>query len=212
MNLVASRPFTVVVQVSVSILLLCWCAVPAHAQRPGKFNIGVAATTVHPTDDDVRPTVGVGFTVTRIPRSGWGFTAGFNWFEPDIEGAFLGFAEQVGALRVRPVMGGPSYTFMHGSLATMLSVIGGPSFNRMRIHDNMRDRVELASDEKNVSVAIRPGVNLSYAVKPRVAITGFGGYMFNRPEFTFRTAAGEINNAWSADAVLVGVGVTVAVF
>lgn len=187
-----------------------WVSPPAAC--PGKFNVGLAATAVHPTDDDVRPTVGVGFTVTRIPRSGWGITAGFNWFEPDIEGAFVGIGETIGTLRVRPVMGGVSYTVMRGRLATMLSVIGGPSFNRMRIRDEVRDRLEIASDERDVSVAIRPGVNLSYAVKPRFAITGFGGYMFNRPDFTFRTAAGQTSNTWSADALVLSVGMTVAVF
>jgi hypothetical protein len=194
-----------------SILLLFCYAVPAHAQRPGKFTVGVAATSIRPADDDVRPTVGVGVTVARVPRPGWGMTGALNWFESDIEGAFIDIGDTIGRLEVRPLMGGVSYTIMQGRLATGFSMVAGPSFNRVWISDEVRDRLDV-SDRNDVSIAVRPGVNLSYAVQPRVAITGFGGYLFNRPHFRFRTSAGEIRNAWKADAVVLSAGVAVALF
>lgn len=177
----------------------------------------MSATSVHPSDEDVRPTIGVGLTISRVPKAGWGFTGAFNWFESDIEGAFLGVDETIGKLRVRPLMGGVSYTLMSGRLATSFSVVGGPAFNRMRLSDSVRDRVEVVADDVDdavgtISLAVRPGVNVSYALKSRIALTGFGGYLFNRPEFTFRTAAGEIRNRWKADALVFSAGVTVALF
>jgi hypothetical protein len=195
-----------------SLLVLLWSAAPAHAQRVGKFSVGVAATEVKPIDDDVRSTVGVGVTLARVPRSGWAFTGALNWFESDLNGAFVGIADKIGTLRVRPLMGGISYTVMQGRLATIFSIVGGPSFNRMHIFDAARDRVEVTSDVKQTSIAVRPGVNLSYAVKPRLAITGFGGYLIDRPKFTFRTAAGQTRNTWKADAVVVSGGLAVSLF
>jgi hypothetical protein len=194
-----------------SLFVLLWFAAPAYAQREGKFSVGVAATAVKPTDDDVHSTVGVGLTLARVPKSGWAFTGALNWFESDLNGSFLGLDGTIGSLRVRPLMGGVSYTVMQGRLATSFSIVGGPSFNRMRIDDDMTSRVN-AADEKDISLAVRPGVNLSYAVQPRVAITGFGGYLIDRPKFTFRTGAGETRNAWKADAVVISGGVAISLF
>jgi hypothetical protein len=200
-------------RICVSCILLCWFSSPAFAQRAGKVTVGVAATSVQPSDEDVRPTVGVGPTVGLVPKARWRFSGALNWFESDIEGGFVGVNETIGTLRVRPLMGGVSYTIMHGPLATSFSVVGGPAFNRVRLREAVRERVEIDNDSAGVtSVAIRPGVNVSYWLKPRFALTGFGGYLFNRPEFTFRTAAGEIRNRWKADALVLSAGVAVALF
>ena len=200
-----------------SVLIVCCCSTPAFAQRPGKVAVGVSATSVRPADSDLRPTLGVGITVSRVPKAGWGFSGALNWFESDLEGDFAGVNATIGKLRVRPLMGGVSYTIMSGNLATSFSVVGGPAFNRVLLRDEFLNRVTLVSDDAEasagkVSVAVRPGVNLSYAVRPRVAITGFGGYLFNRPEFTFRTTTGDIRNAWNADAFVVSGGVTFSLF
>jgi outer membrane protein W len=198
-------------------VVLCWFSAPAYAQREGKVAVGVSATSVRPADEDVRPTVGVGLTVGRVPKAGWGITAALNWFESDLEGDFAGIDGTIGTLRVRPLMGGVSYTLMSGRLATSFSVVGGPAFNRMRLSDAVRDRIGVVADDVDdeagkISVAVRPGVNVSYAIKPRIAVTGFGGYLFNRPEFTFRTAAGEIRNGWKADALVLSAGVSLSLF
>ena len=206
----ATTPMTMAKLLCVS-MMLCGCAAPAYAQRPGKVAVGVSTTSVRPADDDVRPALGVGFTIARVPRKGWGPSGALNWFESDIEGAFVGVGETIGRLEVRPLMGGVSYTIMEGRLATSFSIVGGPAFNRIRLDDDVRNRVGL-SDRRDVSFAVRPGVNLSYAVQPRLAITGFGGYLFNRPHFTFSSAGGEIGNSWKADALVLSVGVAVSLF
>lgn len=198
-------------------LLLLVGAFPAHAQRPGKFSVGVSVTSVQPSDTDLESTVGVGLTVGRVVRKGWGVTGALNWFEPDLHGGFAGVDDTIGRMRIRPLMGGVNYTIMTGRLAISPGLVAGPAFNRVRLREAARDRVELVESDAEssvgkVSVAVRPGVNLSYAVQPRVAITGFGGYLFNRPEFTFRTPAGELRKRWKTDALVLSAGVAVALF
>ena len=54
---------------------------------------------------------------------------------------------------------------------------------------------------------MRPGVGITWTVAPRVAIIGFAGYSFNRPDLFYRSADGtEYRNEWKADAILLSVG------
>jgi hypothetical protein len=63
------------------------------------------------------------------------------------------------------------------------------------------------------SFAVRPGVGLTYTVAPRVALIGFGGYIVNRPDVTYRDTSGqEFRNRWKADAFLVSGGVVFSLF
>lgn len=58
------------------------------------------------------------------------------------------------------------------------------------------------------SIAVRPGVNVTVTVAPRVAIVGFGGCLFNRPDTLYRDRAGaEFRNRWKADSIVVSAGV-----
>ena len=67
-------------------------------------------------------------------------------------------------------------------------------------------------DAKN-SFAVRPGVGVTWTVAPRVAIIGFAGYRFNRPDLVYRSAAGtEYRNQWNADAILLSVGAVYSLF
>ena len=200
-----------------TIALCLWCH-PAQAQTAGRFTVGVSATMVRPSAPDLRPTTGVGVVLGRGSRPGWGITGALNWFEVDVEGAFAGIDGPLGTLRVRPLMAGPSYTFVHGRVATSLSLVGGPAFSRVRLDDSVRDRVTLVSGSRfeeevgTFTLAVRPGASVSYALTRRVALTGFGGYLFNRPRFTLRTGGEESVTRWSADALVLSTGVAVSVF
>jgi hypothetical protein len=177
----------------------------------------VALTSVRPAASDLRPATSVGIVVGRGRRAGWGITGALNWFESDVEGGFAGIGDEVGKLRVRPLMAGASYTVVRGRVAASASLLAGPAFNRLRVTDEVRDRLRLAGGDPeegfgSVTLAIRPGASLYYSLTPRVALTGFGGYLLNRPRFTLRTSAGEVRNTWNANAVVVSAGVMVAVF
>jgi hypothetical protein len=184
--------------------------VPAHAQTEGRVSVGASATLVAPTDDDVDSTVGVGPLVRLNPRPGWGPAGALNWFRADLtnpSGAGGPFAR----LRIRPLMAGVAYSIRNGPLITSFSVVAGPSFNHVELHDDFEPGGG-AVDVEN-SLAVRPGVGVTWTVAPRVAVVGFGGYMWNRPDTTYRNAAGlEVRNRWHADAAVLSVGAVYSLF
>jgi hypothetical protein len=184
--------------------------VPAHAQTEGWVSVGASTTFMAPADSDVESTLGFGPLVRLNPRKGWGFAGALNWFQPDLinpSGAGGAFAR----LRVRPLMAGVAYSIQKGALITSFSVVGGPSFNHVEFDGDFAPAGAAISVEN--SVAVRPGVGLTWTVAPRVAIVGFGGYMWNRPDMTYRSAAGvELQNPWRADAAVLSVGAVYSLF
>ena len=50
-------------------------------------------------------------------------------------------------------------------------------------------------------------------VAPRVAIIGFGGFLFNRPDVVYRDRFGsEFRDRWKADAFVVSAGMVYSIF
>jgi hypothetical protein len=113
-------------------------------------------------------------------------------------------------------MAGVGYTFGAGRLLTTVSIVAGPSFNAIEADEQFEDEVlasglTLALDAEN-SFAVRPGVNLTYTVAPRVAIVGFGGYLINRPDIVFRASNVVVRDDWKADAFVLSVGAVYSIF
>jgi hypothetical protein len=177
-------------------------AVPSHAQTAGRASLGVAHAWIRPAHPDVAPTSGYGPIARLNPGRGVGPAAALDWFDADVRDA----RGSVAVIRVRPFMAGLGVGIPSGRLHTALTLVAGPSFNRL---DVVR-----AGDEAEIrtSVAVRPGLSLTYTVGPRVALTGFGGYIFNRPQITYRSAGIEHRNRWTADAVILSTGIVVSVF
>jgi hypothetical protein len=163
------------------------------------------------TDRDVRSATAFGPLVRLNPRKGWGPAGAFNWFRaslPDPAGGDGDFAR----LRVRPLMGGVSYTVGSGAALTSFSVVGGPSFNKADFKPSYMVQAGESIDVEN-SFAVRPGVGITWTVAPRVAIVGFGGYLINRPGIVYQNRFGqEIRDRWSADAVVLSVGAVYSLF
>ena len=174
-------------------------------------------TSVRPTDRDLGAATSVGFVIRQVPRDGWGLTGALNWFNSDVDGAFVGVDQRIGDLRVQPFMGGAAYSIVRGRLATSFSIVAGPAFNRLRIDGAVTDRIAIDEPDsdnasRTVTLAVRPGVNASWALARRFAVVGFGGYLFNRPTFKVRTASGVTETPWRADALVLSVGAVFAVF
>jgi outer membrane protein with beta-barrel domain len=189
----------------------CACAVlPAQAQTEGRVSVGATVTFAKPSDTEVESTVTIAPLVRLNPRKGWGIAAGLSWLNADLKnpsGAGGAFAR----LRVRPLMAGVAYSIQRGPLMTSLSVVAGPSFNHVEFDDDFPSAG--ASIDVENSIAVRPGVGLTWTVAPRVAIVGFGGYVVNRPDTTYRNSAGvELRNRWRADAALLSAGVVYSLF
>jgi hypothetical protein len=149
------------------------------------------------------------------PRRGWGPAGAFNWFRADLDNP-SGAGGDFARLRIRPLMVGVAYTVGSDRLLTSFSLVAGPSFNKIEFERSFIEGLPATSapsiDAEN-SVAVRPGVNVTITVAPRVAIVGFGGYLINRPDTVYRDQLGnEFRNRWKADSVVVSAGLVYSLF
>ena len=70
-----------------------------------------------------------------------------------------------------------------------------------------------SSIEAKTSFAIRPGISVTQTLAPRVGFTAYGGYMFNRPQMTYRSNTGQqVDDFWRADSIVLSVGLVYSVF
>jgi Outer membrane protein beta-barrel domain len=194
--------------------LLLTIAASASAQTKGRVSVGGSVTFVQPTDSEVGSLVGIGPLVRLNPRKGWGVAGGLSWFRADVDNPTTG--DPFAKLRVRPVMGGVSYTLGEQPVLVSFSIVAGPSFNDFDFDEDFLDTLPAGLrpdlDIKN-SFVVRPGVGVTWTVAERVAITGFAGYSYNRPDIVYRDVAGqEYRNPWKADAILLSVGAVYSLF
>src|SRR5262245_50785933 len=188
--------------------LLCGLpAVPTEAQTKGRVSVGGTVSFVHPTDSEVGSLVGFGPLVRLNPKKGWGIAGGLSWFRADLDNP-SGASGPFARLRVRPLMGGVSYTVGEQPVLVSFSVVAGPSFNDLDFEDDFINRLPPGAFtpelDAKTSFVVRPGVNLTWTLAERVALVGFGGYSINRPDVVYRDANGqEFRNRWKADAFLV---------
>jgi hypothetical protein len=181
------------------------------AQTKGRIGVGASVTHNATTDRDVRSATGVGPLIRLNPHRGWGPAGAFNWFRADLQDPAGGDGD-FARLRVRPLMGGASYTVASGAALTSFSIVGGPSFNKAEFK-----RADPAAPGESIdadnSFAVRPGVGVTWTVAPRVAIVGFGGYLINRPGIVYRNRFGqELRDRWNADAVVLSIGAVYSLF
>jgi hypothetical protein len=197
--------------------VLCFGQVErAAAQSEGRISVGASVTSVTPTGDDVERTISAGPLVRLNPKRGWGPAGALNWFRVDVKSPG-GSSPPVARLRVRPLMAGVAYSVGPGRALISLSIVAGPSFNSIELKDEFLDSIpaglQTPSVDAKPSFAVRPGVGLTYTAASRVAVVGFGGYLFNRPKVTFRDQFGaERQNPWKADSVVLSVGLVYSLF
>ena len=189
------------------VCLLVHVAAPAQAQSTGRVSVGVGMTSVRPRAPELRHTTFPNLIVRLNPGAGWGLAGALDWFNADLGGSFDG----VGRTEVRPIMGGVGYGFRKSRVWSSVSVVGGPAINRIRLNDSARDNYQIVKSQR-ITLAIRPGASVTYNVLPRVGLTAFAGYLFNRPHYTLRTGAGDIRTRWTTDSTIVSAGVVFSPF
>lgn len=186
-------------------------AASASAQTEGRISVGGSITHNSTVDGDVDSATGFGPLVRLNPRLGWGPAGAFNWFRANLPNPAGGDGE-FARLRVRPLMGGVAYTVGSGPALISMSVVTGPSFNKAQFRDGYANRSLETIDADN-SWVLRPGVGITWTVRPRVAVIGFGGYLLNRPDVVYRDRFGtEIRDRWNADSVVLSVGAVYSLF
>jgi len=201
---------------AVFVVLCVVAVVPVEAQTKGRVSVGGSVSFIQPTDNEVGSLIGFGPLVRLNPRKGWGAAGGLSWFRADIDnpsGASAAFAK----LRVRPLMGGVSYTVGEQPVLVSMSVVAGPSFNAVDFDDDFLRTLPGGSLTPEIDIdnsfAVRPGINVTFTLAPRLAFVGFGGYMINRPDMVYRDRTGqEFRNRWKADGVIVSGGLVYSLF
>ena len=196
-------------------LIICTAAAAA-AQTEGRIGVGGSVTLLQPTSDEVGSVVGFGPVVRLNPKRGRSPAAGFSWFRADLDNP-SGQSGDFARLRVRPLMAGIAYSVGPDKVLTSFSIVVGPSFNSVDFEDEFIASLppgSLApSLDVETSLAVRPGVNVTFAIAPRVAIIGFGGFLFNRPDVVYRDRLGtEFRDRWKADAFVVSAGMVYSIF
>src|SRR5262245_33441105 len=146
-------------RVIVIVFVLLGVATSVLAQTKGRVSVGASVTWVKPTDSDVDSLVGWGPLVRLNPKKGWGIAGGLSWFRADLDNPATG-SGPFAKLRIRPVMGGVSYTVGDQPVLVSFSIVAGPSFNDLDFDDDFINRlppgqVRPELDAKN-SFAVRP--------------------------------------------------------
>lgn len=207
--------FTPCAALAATVLLAAPAAV--QAQTKGAVAVGATVSYTQPSADELESGVSVGPTFRTLPVQGWGLAFAFNWYGADVTDPAVGTPNKLGRLASRPLMFGIGYTVLRGRTSISPSIVAGPAFNVLSIADDQRGSfsVEGSSFERRigqVSLAVRPSLSVTYAVKPRFGLTGSINYIINRPEFTLNTPTGRIDTSWRADAFSIGGGVVVSLF
>jgi len=185
----------------------------ATAQTKGRIGVGGSVTLNNTPDGDVGTAVTFGPLVRVNPRPGWHFAGAFNWYAADLRNP-AGGDDPFARFTIRPFMGGIGYTLGPPRTLVNFSVVTGPSFNKAKFEDEFREATGGApSIEAKTSFAIRPGISFTQTLATRVGLTGYAGYMFNRPQVIYRSATGQqVEDRWQADSIVLSVGLVYSIF
>ncbi len=113
----APKVGTVNRHIILGLILLSGIASEGRAQTKGHISVGVSTTVNVTTDGDVGTGKGVGLLVRLNPKPGWGPAGAFNWFNAELSDPAAGGGD-FARLRIRPLIGGVSYSTVRGALLT----------------------------------------------------------------------------------------------
>ena len=189
----------------------------AVAQMKGAVAVGATVAFTQPTADELESGLSLGPSFRTLPVHGWGPAFAFNWYGADLTDPALGTPEKLGRFAARPLMFGVGYTIVRGRTSISPSIVAGPAFNQISIAEGQRGSysIEGSSFDRKVgqlSLAVRPALSFTYALRSRLGLTAGAGYIVNRPEFTVNTPTGPIETRWNGDAFSVAGGLVVTLF
>ena len=187
-------------------------AASVSAQTVGRVSAGGSVALNTMIDSDVENSFSIAPLVRVNPRRGWRLATAFNWVTANLKNPD-GSDGKFARLKVRPVMAGIGYTFGPDRTLFNVSVVGGPSFNYVDFHDEYLERISGAPTiDVDHGFAIRPGFSFTQTLAPRVGLTAFTGYMFNRPSTAYRNGTTVIEDHWKADSFVLSAGLVYSIF
>jgi Outer membrane protein beta-barrel domain len=194
--------------------VLALTSLPAAAQSEGRFAIGAQVSFHFPTSEELEnsASLGVAYRLTRAStHDGWGPDFGFGWYGADLA------APLDGRINVRPLLGGVAYRIVRGKIRTHFAALTGPAFVKVQVNDQERAAYSallgipvVGVDGKN-TWAFKPGVRVTYDLKPRLGVFVSTDYEIARPKLEIKTATTSVERKLKGDVFNVKVGFLVGV-
>jgi hypothetical protein len=186
-----------------TVVMLAAAPGTASAQFWKQLGFGLDIGLTEPTDRDVDSSMVVGGRGGMAPDEGWGLAMGLGWFEADLIDGRGAESRRAGELKVRPLMAGVGYTWLHGRLATTAALTAGVSVNGAELDAALQRAADagqgFALDVGN-SFAIRPSLEVEYFLARKFALSGTVGFLFTRPEISWTTPEGRFTDQWNASS------------
>ena len=173
---------------------------------PGLLAVGVSLRHSRPASGDLEPAVRLGPLFRLGSGRGLGVSLGFGWFDADLSSG----SSAAGHVRIRPVMAGLAYTFGTDRMSASVSLVAGPSFNRLS-QQQRSDGAVWALDVRN-SLAWRPGASLWLDLSRRTALNVSVGYLLTRPRLNLLENGRVQTQRLRGDTTILNTGVVYKLF
>jgi hypothetical protein len=180
---------------------------PERVER-NRIAVGIAVGLVNPRSSGLDSTFGAGPLVRLGRGRGLGLSFGLGWFAASY--ATGDGPDELGRLRIRPVMAGAAYSIRGERALLSLALVGGVAFNS--IADRERSAGPTWALDLGNSFAWRPSASFWLELGPRVAYTAFGGYLVTRPRLTLLEDGQIRERTFRADAPIVRTGLVYKIF
>jgi hypothetical protein len=200
--------------------LLLLFVTQARAQTDSRLAIGGSITARAASASESGGSAGAGFE-WRLghTKPGWGIeNSVFSWFDTEVQGTIGPGAIQLGNMRIRPIMAGYGYTWVRGRLAITGDLVGGYSFNSLKldasaVQEYSRRLGATGIDaEATNAFALKPEIQVWYDLNSRFGLKIDGGYLIARPSVVITSSLGEDVHHIRADTFLVTVGLVYSLF
>lgn len=206
---------TASVRIRLAFILLLTPAA-ATAQTGTSLAVGAGLNVYKPISAATSATPSIAFVYRWIPAdSGWRPAIGFNWYTVEPHRT-VGLAHvPLGALRLRPVMGGYGYVSRMQRVTWSATGFAGVSFNsfepsnaaRLAFNDQLA-RVLLDADAA-FGPAAKAELSVAYDLNHRVGVMASVASLFARSRITLATDLGPVYVEGRADALQFLFGATV---
>ena len=136
----------------------------------------------------------------------------------DVTGTIGTGTVQLGSIRMRPVMAGYGYTRVRGRWAITGDLVGGYSFNSLKLDSSIiqeysrRTGATGVDAEATNAFALKPEIQVWYDINSRFGLKLDGGYLIARPSVVITSSLGEDVHHIRADTFLFTVGLVYSLF
>ena len=201
-----------------AIVLVLTLGSAASAQNDSVIGVGGGVAFFAATDPQVDTRPGFGL-VGRLRRgTGLGFSLGLAWFTSDVRTEVDGDVVPLGAITVRPVMAGASYTRQFRRFALTAGIVGGWSFNSVSQTPAEQKAYGEAIGMPDAHLTVsnrwvtRPSVTFWYEVGNHLGAYASVAYAMVRPTVTAHGAAGQRATSVNLSSGVVSFGLAYGVF